>query len=354
MHLYLVGGFLGSGKTTAIQQACIALKPLRVAVITNDQGNVLVDSRVVNQAGIPLKEVTEGCFCCHYDQLKESIQFLVASVHPDIIFAESVGSCTDLVATVIKPLTLSSPDLRVVLSVFVDAYLLWAIYSGQASFLNEDVRYIFKKQIEEADLLVLNKIDLLDEGQRAAVEALVVNSFPDKHTIWQNSLEPEGTEEWLHRLQTCKIPYRKTSIELDYDRYAAGEASMGWLDAELEIFHDQGYAMDVAQRLIYLIHGKLKEAAYSIGHLKFFVDDGETAFKLSFTAMQGPSPVRNKNTAKQVHMLINARVAASPSLLKTIVTTAIQELMIHTGAQIIIKQLSAFQPGYPKPQHRMS
>jgi G3E family GTPase len=75
MKLILTGGFLGSGKTTAIQQACsILLKENNtIAVITNDQGKELVDSKFIDSFSIPVKEVTKGCFCCNYNDLLQNI-----------------------------------------------------------------------------------------------------------------------------------------------------------------------------------------------------------------------------------------------------------------------------------------
>src|SRR5512142_726693 len=105
-HLHLVGGFLGSGKTTAIINAAKRLiaQGRRVGVITNDQGKYLVDTAFFRLESIPALEVTGGCFCCNYDDLKGRLAQLIASAGPEVIFAESVGSCADIVATVVKPL----------------------------------------------------------------------------------------------------------------------------------------------------------------------------------------------------------------------------------------------------------
>ena len=101
MKLILLGGFLGSGKTTAIVNAARILMRTgkKVAIITNDQGDQQVDSAYVRSMDIPVKEVANGCFCCNYQQLDNHIEELKEN-NPDIIFAESVGTCTDLIATI--------------------------------------------------------------------------------------------------------------------------------------------------------------------------------------------------------------------------------------------------------------
>jgi G3E family GTPase len=101
----VVGGFLGAGKTNLILAAArvLAQKGLRSAVILNDQGDELVDTRYAEKHGLPSREITGGCFCCRFSDLTAAMDKL-RSHAPDVIFAEPVGSCTDLVTTVLSPL----------------------------------------------------------------------------------------------------------------------------------------------------------------------------------------------------------------------------------------------------------
>ena len=193
MILHLVGGFLGSGKTTAIIGATRLLmtQGKRVGVITNDQGKYLVDTAFFKYADIPSVEVTGGCFCCNYDVLETRLHDLVEMAQPDIIFAESVGSCADIVATVLKPLLQlkNTPSGSTSLSVFTDARLFRERLLDHDLPFNEDVVYIFDKQIEEAGVIVINKVDLLSESYRQEVEILAHKHYPDKKILMQNSLD---------------------------------------------------------------------------------------------------------------------------------------------------------------------
>ena len=175
MNFYLVNGFLGSGKTTAIANACklLTAQSMKVAVITNDQGTQQVDSAYMQALTLPNAEVVNGCFCCRYNELEKAIAALKISAQPEIIFAESVGSCTDLIATIVKPFLLNHYKTKVVISVFADACLLHSIITGTSSFIDDSVRYIFKKQMEEADVLILNKTDLVTEAELAAVQQVI-------------------------------------------------------------------------------------------------------------------------------------------------------------------------------------
>ena len=92
MQLILVGGFLGVGKTTAIAAALNYLQSRgqSVAVITNDQGSSLVDTAFLQQTTSNITQITNGCFCCNYNQLDAVLQE-IGQVNPDYIFAEAVG-----------------------------------------------------------------------------------------------------------------------------------------------------------------------------------------------------------------------------------------------------------------------
>jgi G3E family GTPase len=101
----VVGGFLGAGKTTLILKAAriLATRGVRAAAVLNDQGDELVDTELARRSGIPADQVPGGCFCCRFPDLLDAIERLVAH-EPEIIFAEAVGSCTDVAATTLRPL----------------------------------------------------------------------------------------------------------------------------------------------------------------------------------------------------------------------------------------------------------
>ena len=157
--LVMVGGFLGAGKTTLILKAAqvLSARGLRVAAILNDQDAGLVDTRFAGAQSVQAEEVAGGCFCCRFSDLVDAAERL--RVHnPDVIFAEPVGSCIDISATVVCPLkALHREQLRVApLTVLVDPRLAAEVMDGRAG---EDVSYLFRNQLEEADILCAGKCD---------------------------------------------------------------------------------------------------------------------------------------------------------------------------------------------------
>src|SRR5687768_12598014 len=164
---YMIGGFLGAGKTTAVAALAQHLTKagLRVGLITNDQGSELVDTAMLRARGFATEEIPGGCFCCRFNSLVDAAKKLTDTARPDAFVAEPVGSCTDLMATVTYPLRRIYGDrFRVApLSVLVDpvrAQQIFGLREGRS--FSEKVRYIWRKQIEEADIIVVTKSDLLD------------------------------------------------------------------------------------------------------------------------------------------------------------------------------------------------
>ena len=157
----LIGGFLGAGKTTAMLRAATEIVRCgkRVGIITNDQGAGLVDSQLVRQQGLPSEEIAGGCFCCKFDELVTTAAAILDRERPDVILCEPVGSCTDLSATVYQPLRkyYSHQYELAPLSVVVEPRRLSSPFSRGSDGFTDDMRYLFEKQLGEADLVLLNK-----------------------------------------------------------------------------------------------------------------------------------------------------------------------------------------------------
>ena len=351
MKIHLLSGFLGSGKTTAIQHACSELikKGKKVGVITNDQGTKLVDGDFFEHLKIPGLQVVNGCFCCNYNDLDNSIQSLIETNQPDVIFAESVGSCTDIVATVIKPLVKFRPEAEVTFSTFADAQLLKMLLQQNSSF-DESVRYIYFKQLEEAEVIVISKIDLMDDNSLDDMKRLI-DKYSDKITLYQNSFDTTDVRRWLKVLDN-KFVTTPSSLHINYDMYGAGEARLAWHDQQVEIQSGNYNAMQATNGLIKTISQKIQFNEYPIGHLKFLLNNEK---KISITHTSQEEVFDNiVEERKYAGLLINARVQTSPEALSHIISESIKEIEINFNCKIVVKSHASFQPGYPKPVYRIT
>jgi len=356
MMLALVGGFLGSGKTTAIVNACQQLiqQSVSVGVITNDQGDQQVDSEFVNSLSIPFGEVRQGCFCCRYDEFEAEIQSLSDKHHPDIIFAESVGSCMDLIATLAKPLNRALPDMKVVISVFADAELLISLVEERASFLEESVRYIYKKQLEEADFLILNKTDLVKPKELGKLDKILKSEYPHKTILHQSAFRDQDISFWLTSLEQFTQFPRRSSLDLDYDSYGEGESMLAWLDKRITINTEHNDCVFVARKIIGAIFNQIQASHLTIGHLKFFIETDHWQEKISFTATSTSADVDFPDRmANVVRLLINARVQTKPQLLEKLIDGVLKHAEGAHRCTIVTEKWSSFTPGYPRPTHRL-
>src|SRR4030042_3426039 len=155
LKLIFGGGFLGSGKTTALAALAKRLiqQGMRVGIITNDQTENLVDTIIVKEMlkglGVPVEEVVEGCFCCKFDELINQVEKILAH-NPDILMGEPVGSCTDFVAAVANPIKIHYKDAFqfAPFSTMVDPDRVRELLLGETpTSFPEEVSYLFQKQL---------------------------------------------------------------------------------------------------------------------------------------------------------------------------------------------------------------
>ena len=127
---------------------------LRAGIITNDQAGELVDTRLAQGAGLPVEEVAGGCFCCRLSDFVASADRLLAA-NLDVLMAEPVGSCTDISATILQPVKqFHRARFRLApFTVLVDP-------GRAAGAMDDDVAFLYRHQLAEADLVFFSKADL--------------------------------------------------------------------------------------------------------------------------------------------------------------------------------------------------
>lgn len=354
MRLALIGGFLGSGKTSAIIKAYgqLADRNHSVAVITNDQGNQQVDTELMRSLGLPVEEVVNGCFCCNYPQLDEHIEKLRSTLNPDYIFAESVGSCTDLIATLAKPIARLKKEVQIVISVFADAALLLAFIEERVSFLNEGVRYIYQNQLKEADVLLISKTDLIRHEELEKIQVFLKQQFPDKILLDHSSYRGADTDSWINAMDTF-IENKRPSLDIDYALYAQGEADLAWLDRSLTLNSPSGNAVFICEKLIGALFNTIQQQRLALGHLKFFIRSEDQSTKVSFTSSSTSDRVRlNLPESQDVTILVNARIQTRPGILSMLMDNVVKTIESTYDCSVRTETTATFSPGYPVPTHR--
>jgi G3E family GTPase len=364
-HYIMIGGFLGAGKTTSVARLAKQLtdRGRRVGLITNDQGTDLVDTAMLRSRGFATEEIPGGCFCCRFNSLVDAANKLTAATRPDVFIAEPVGSCTDLVATVSYPLRrIYGANFAIApLSVLLDPVRAGRVFGLEpGGRFSERVLYIYRKQLEEADLIVINKSDLLDPNRRRLLHDRLSAEFPQAEIFEVSARRNEGLERWFDRLAATEQPAR-TAMEMDYALYAEGEALLGWLNGTVRLASQTAFdANAVLKQLAEAIQGRLLREGAEVAHLKmtFSPDDGLGDIAAINLVRNDYVPEVSQALDEPVaagQLIINLRAEASPDVLRSAAESAVGGLAGQfPGVDARIEHLEHFRPGKPQPTHRIT
>jgi len=359
---FMIGGFLGSGKTTAVAAFARRLvgDGLRVGLITNDQGSDLVDTAMLRARGFATEEIAGGCFCCRFNSLLEAATRLDAASRPDAFVAEPVGSCTDLVATVTYPLRrLYGDRFRIApLSVLVDPVRAEQVLGlAPARRFSEKVLYIWRKQAEEADLLVITKTDLLDDARLARLKDRLGEEFPGREILAVSVRTGAGVDAWFDRVLTGEASSRP-AMAVDYDRYAEGEALLGWLNATMQVEGPEFDANALLRGLAEDLRSRLGDA--EIAHLKMTFSPDRGLGDLAAVSLVRSDYIPElgltlDGPASSGQLILNLRAEADPARLRAAVEAAVAALPQGLpGLRARLDHAEQFRPGRPHPTHRLS
>jgi Ni2+-binding GTPase involved in maturation of urease and hydrogenase len=352
-RLIFVGGFLGAGKTTLLLRAAgrLAEQGHRVGVVMNDQSSNLVDTALAGEQALPRVEVAGGCFCCRFPDLLASIRELQATAAPDIILAEPVGSCTDLAATVLRPLQTYHPDQYQLapLTILLDPLRETARFPTV-------VDYLYQKQLAEANMIVLNKRDLLDlAAERAHVERLQAR-HPNAEVLSLSAKTGDGMAGWLARCITGTSAIEQ-ALELDYGLYAEAEACLGWLNATGTLTAEQQFApSDWLVATLGTLEQRFAEQGAEVAHVKLHMHTPTGAIKASLT--QAGQPISwdlrmGSAPVNRARFILNARVNTDPRTLEAIVRQTIAAAGARPALRSELTFLECFSPLPPQPTYRL-
>src|SRR3954451_3383318 len=288
-----LGGFLGAGKTSLILAAARILQQrgIKSAAILNDQGSELADTRWVQSQGVQADEVMGGCFCCLFSEMVDAAERLRAH-SAEVIFAEAVGSCTDISATTLQPLKLYHKDrFRLApYTVLVDPSRVQQLSSD---LRNADFAFLFEKQVEEADLICFTKSNLF-AGFRPPAIATPVR--------YLSSVTGNGVEAWLDEVLAGAVVSGAKILDIDYQHYARAEAELAWLNCSASLTLETQLSPAVLiGPLLDSLGASLTESQLQIAHLKI-VDDTVSGFLKASVVRNGDDPA------------LEGDLGASPSL----------------------------------------
>jgi len=360
----MLGGFLGAGKTTAVLRLAdwLTKSGRRVGLITNDQSVGLVDTAMLSAHGYPVEEITGGCFCCRFHTLMEASERLTEDARPDVFLAEPVGSCTDLRAAVTHPLRrLYGDNFRVApLSVLVDPIRASRILGlDEGAAFSPKVRYVYEKQLEEAEIIVINKEDLLDADRLARLHAALAARYPRAQVLSASARAETGLDQWFATILR-DAPGDDPAPDIDYEEYAEGEALLGWYNGTFRVssaasFDGNTFLTDLAAAL----HQRLAVRGIEIAHLKMTLTPDELASDigvLNLVRTDGQPELSHtlRDELSAGELLVNLRAEAQPDPLHEAAIAALQDTGRARGVEAVVDHEEWFSPAKPDPTYRLA
>jgi G3E family GTPase len=286
---------------------------------------------------------------------------------PDVILAEPVGSCTDIMATVMRPLAArvhageTGYDIAP-FTVLVDPLRFARDHQGAAD-------YLYRKQLEEAELLGVTKLDTVDPRLGQASLHQLRQRFGPQRVLPLAAAGGQGVEAWLDRVlgATSELALR---LDIDYATYAAAEAALGWLNAAGVVESTVEFsAQNWLAYLLRMLDAGLRAAGAEIAHVKAQVQGGGTVYKASITQSGSPltwderEGARSSGTADaatvepegvtRLEFLLNARVETSPAILEGVVRAVMAELSVEPQFHYTFTEFACFSPAAPQPVERV-
>jgi G3E family GTPase len=164
----------------------------RVAIIVNEVGEIGVDGAVIDSFGLKSVELTEGCICCTLSgSLQNTLRLVTREYKPDIIIIEPTG------------LALASKINQIVRTSMVgeDAmYTLCIIDAFRAVKLFNEAHLFLSRQVAGANIVVVNKIDLVDDELRAKVTDIITEISPQSKIAYISAKEGTGLDQLVSML----------------------------------------------------------------------------------------------------------------------------------------------------------
>ena len=274
-------GFLGSGKTTTMMALTdyYTAHHGRAAMISNDLGHgvTLADHRYARLCGCNASEMTDECICYQNENLADRLRSYYDE-GCELVISDIPGFGVGALEHVYHGLTEKYPgefDLAP-FTVLVEPRTVAILRDGTGG----DLEYLYDTQLVEADLIVLNKCDLMDENRREEDVRWLRGRYPEAEVLCISALRAEGLEELSQALARGKASMRRPEIGYGGEafRAAMGRISEFYLQFRAVVccndFDGNAWLSEMAGAL----KTEIEKAGYEVPHFKLLAWEPEGDF----------------------------------------------------------------------------
>lgn len=339
-RLIVITGFLGAGKTTAIGALAEFLRERRqgVAVITNDHGSELVDSALLRAQGIFAHAIEGGELSARSDETLRVAERLHREQGAQIIIAEPAGTSVELARAILIPArTIRGGGFAVApLSVLVDpiraARVLRLETGGK---LANEIAKLYRKQLEEAEVIVINKSDIVPETKMRSLREALEEIGPQAKIFTVSAKTGAGLNEWFECLMT-KETAGALNARMEQAQPEDSEPLLAWLNCTVRVSSVKYF--DAGKLLIDLascLQSLLRQEGGEIAHLKMALNpeqDGSGIAAVSLDRYDAtPQLLRDvSEPIQRGELMLNVRAYGDPEILHSAVNRALLVLMEHS------------------------
>ena len=248
IRFMVVSGFLGAGKTTTMIALAEHMNKTfgETAIIANDLGANLVDTNLTQTSGCTVAEIASGCICYQMDNTVDQIRRLRDKDGAVFVMSDIPGCGVGALDHVYHRLANDNADEFTLspFTVVVDPERLRMIMPERADInLPEELVYLLKLQLEEADLVVLNKADLLAPEDVERYVDFLHAACPDIPVLVISALERTGIEELAEFITTHETALKNFSVRNNQE-FADAEAKLTWYNRRLYLKTNDGGKID--------------------------------------------------------------------------------------------------------------
>ena len=344
-------GFLGAGKTTTMMALTRYYTEHygKAAMISNDlgEGVMLADHKLAQLSGADASQITDECICFCHDVLTERLNAYY-DAGCDLVVSDIPGFGVGALEHVYHGLTKDYPGQFELapFTVLIEPRNAALLRDGQGG----DIAHILCAQLLEADLIVLNKCDLLDPAEAAAERAWLKEHYPQAEVIALSAVTGDGLEDLSIALKQGAASMQHPDI--DYDdadlQNAMDQLTEYYLQYHADVccddFDGTQYLADIART----VQTELQAGGFEIPHMKLLAWGPEGDYgKVDLLGIGRPIEItrRFERPCTEIAVVLNANAACPAARLDGIITEAVNAMSERYQLELMIFKKEFFNLG---------